>query len=473
MPSSAPIEHLQLHVVTDTQDGEPSEGSVEARLVQSSLPPVDKGLGAWSFLAAAFLIEVIVWSFPSSFGIFLDAYRQNPVYQQQKNSNLLLPLIGPLGSGILYCSGPLVNALTGKYPNYRRYFMWVGAILTPASLFAASFTTRLPLLLFLQGVMNAFGGILLYYPCISYMSEWFVERRGFAIGVIFAGTALGGFVLPLILPHLISTYGSQKTLRYLSIASVSLLLPAMPFAKGRLPGLRSHISGPEPRGITRGWLKSKVFWILICVNTLEGFGHFVPIIWLPTYATALRINSTQASVTLALLNGAAFVSGLVLGYLSDMMNPWLLSSFNMVLTSLTTFVLWGVFSTNFGGLLAFGIVYGSLAGGFSSLWSAFTRPMANDDPRVVTIMIGYLGLSRGIGSILSTPISSALSMGSNNATFPVGHETIGFKVEDGKYEKMILYVGTCFAGAALISLVGWIGDRRARLSQDVAGSDSY
>lgn len=41
--------------------------------------------------------------------------------------------------------------------------------------------------MFLQGVAYAIGGSLLYAPCISYMSEWFVVRRGLANGVIFAG----------------------------------------------------------------------------------------------------------------------------------------------------------------------------------------------------------------------------------------------------------------------------------------------
>ncbi|KAF9262951.1 MFS general substrate transporter [Marasmius fiardii PR-910] len=471
-----PIELSELH---DTQISISRLGTNSGDLVvavspvefinqSSSLPPVDRGLGAWSFLIATFFIDMVIWGFPSSFGIFLDAYRSDPIFQQQKNSQLLLPLIGPLSSGVMYGSAPIINAWMSKYPNYRRHLMCIGAVMSPVSLFAASYTTRIPLLLLLQGILNGFGGIFLYCPCISYISEWFVDRRGLACGIIFAGTAVGGLVLPPILPSLISKYGPQKTLRYLSVAIASLLLPALPFAKGRLPDLRSRISGPEPRGTTRAWLKNKVFWILIGANTLQGFGYFVPIVWLPTYASAIRIKPAQASIAVATMNGASFFSGLAVGYLSDTMSPWLLGLCSLTLASLTTFVLWGVFSTTFGGLLAFGIVYGLLAGGWISLWSSFTRPIAHDDPRVVTVIIGYLGLSRGIGNIFSTPISSALSLSSNNTEMFADSrvEAIGFKVEDGKYEKMILYAGTCFAGAALISSVGWIWDRRARLNQE-------
>lgn len=36
----------------------------------------------------------------------------------------------------------------------------------------------------------------------------------------------------------------------------------------------------------------------------------------------------------------------------------------------------------------------------------------------------------------------------------------GFGVQGGKYEGMIVYVGSCFAGAALVALLGWGGERK-------------
>lgn len=37
---------------------------------------------------------------------------------------------------------------------------------------------------------------LLYQPCISFMSEWFVRKRGLANGVISAGMLTGGSLKP-------------------------------------------------------------------------------------------------------------------------------------------------------------------------------------------------------------------------------------------------------------------------------------
>ncbi len=130
------------------------------------------------------------------------------------------------------------------------------------------------------------------------MSEWFVARRGLANGVIFAGTclllvtisssilskpagtAIGGLILPLVLPNLISRFGTPKTLRILSITVAVVLVPSLPFVKPRIPESRNRRQTAPPR--SRDWIKSPIFWALLATNTVQGFGYFVPIVWLPS-----------------------------------------------------------------------------------------------------------------------------------------------------------------------------------------------
>ena len=83
---------------------------------------------------------------------------------------------------------------------------------------------------------------------------------------------------------------------------------------------------------------------------------------------------------------------------------------------------------------------------------------AGDDPQLFTAMTGYLMLSRGIGNVLSTPISTAISTLSTGLTSDV---KLGFNVGGGRFENVIIYAGTCFAGAVLISGMGW-GWQRTR-----------
>lgn len=80
-----------------------------------------------------------------------------------------------------------------------------------------------------------------------------------------------------------------------------------------------------------------------------------------------------------LLTGATVFSQLTLGLLSDHVSPWLLASLTLSAASLATFILWGVAGHAVAGLLLFGVAYGLLAGGFSSLYTAFLRPIASEN----------------------------------------------------------------------------------------------
>jgi len=80
-----------------------------------------------------------------------------------------------------------------------------------------------------------------------------------------------------------------------------------------------------------------------------------------------------------------------------------------------------------------------------------------DDPTLSTNLLGLLLLTRGFGNVLSTPISSALFQA--RRTMISHHANLGFFVGGGKYEGMILYAGTCFAGTATIALAGLCFER--------------
>ncbi|KAA1476049.1 MFS general substrate transporter [Dentipellis sp. KUC8613] len=460
-------------------DADPSHNELE-------LAPVDTGFAAWSFLAAAFVVEMLVWSFPFAYGIFLTAYLAEPHFADQPNSATLLPLVGTLSSGVIYLTGPVIYPLLARYPQHRRASAWIGAVMCFVSLLGASYVTKITSLVALQGVIYGIGGSMLYAPCISFLSEWFVVRRGLATGIIFMGSATGGLVLPFILPPLIRAHGASITLRILSIALFILLLPALPFMRPRLPASRVH--GPGRRSGRRAWLKDRSWWALVVCNTVQGFGHFVPQLWLPTFAGALNLSSSSTSLALALLNGtslapllsvnkngnadsataASAAAPLILGFLSDRFQPWLLALLTASFASVATFVLWGVVGHAFAGLIVFGMAYGLLTGGWSTLWSGFLRSFAKDDPALATMLYGFLMLTRGLGNVLCTPISTSLSsitspsMSLSNPMFQSAGKT-GFEVADGRFEKLIIYVGSCFAGAAAVALVGWGGDKAGRM----------
>ncbi|KAF5340127.1 hypothetical protein D9758_013148 [Tetrapyrgos nigripes] len=486
------------------------------RLNESSLPPMDRGFGAWSYLVAAFLVETIVWGFPLTFGVFLEEYLSDPVYASQPNAQFLLPLIGPISMGIIYCSSPILNPLLViRYPYYRRAAMHLGVVLCAGSLIGASWARTIPQVLILQGIIYAVGGALLWHPTLSYLPAWFLERRGFANGVFFAGAAVGGVILPLLLPSLLQKYGSAVTLRYIGVSVGVGLFPAVLLIKPRVPergrprprprhAADSRLPGSQRKSVlerTKEGVKKRLSWwsihssfvILLIANTVQAFGFFMPLIWLPTYASSLNLNRTESSLVLSLLHGGSVIGRLGLGFLSDKVDPWILAMMydDANLVSI---------------IQAVGARYSQAA----------TGP---DDPQLASTLLGYLTLTRGIGNVFSTPISSVLqpssspSSGSNpgpfaviNSTssntvtnpripvFPIltrglrllpeqiqaqgnatqahdqlaAHASTGFSVSNHRFQNLIVYVGTCFAAAAVVMLMGWSWEkwnlRRNRIS---------
>jgi hypothetical protein len=89
--------------------------------------------------------------------------------------------------GIMYLSAPLVFLTLQRWLKIRRWCSVAGLCIITFALILSSFSTTVWHLIITQGVLYACGGVLLYYPAILFLDEWFVRRKGLAFGVMMAG----------------------------------------------------------------------------------------------------------------------------------------------------------------------------------------------------------------------------------------------------------------------------------------------
>lgn len=174
--------------------------------------------------------------FPFAFGVFQTYYSTNPLFAPSTTG---IAAIGTTSTGIMYLASPLAFLFVQRYPHLRRKTSWVAFAILLASLVAASFATTVPQLIATQGVMYAVGGVVLYFPAIQVLDEWFVRRKGLAFGVMWAGTGASGVVFPFVLEWLLDTYGYGTALRIWAVFSVCAALPSLPPFIFRLPVLFS------------------------------------------------------------------------------------------------------------------------------------------------------------------------------------------------------------------------------------------
>ncbi|KAJ3913037.1 MFS general substrate transporter [Lentinula edodes] len=366
-----------------------------------SLPPMDSGFHAWAYLVSAWFVELLVWSFPFSYGVFLNFYATDPDFQHYSSSSLAL--VGSLSSGVLYLTSPVIIPIINRYPWHKRNAMILGVILCVSGLVGAAYANKMWHLILTQGIIYSVGGSLLYFPMTTYLFEWFSVRKGMANGVIYSGTGVGGVITPFVVETLLNRYGRRTTLLSLAVAFLILSIPCLPFIKPRVPV--AHVV--DIRSINTKFLRFSPFWILFAANIFQGLGSFLPSLYLPTFASDLNLGTTSGTLALSFLNGASVPGLIFLGWLSDALDvQWsiLISSLG---SASAVFFLWG-FSESLSPLLVFSCVYGFLAPSWSALWPRFVATSDGDDPRQASSLMGIFIAGRGIGNVLAAPIASGL-----------------------------------------------------------------
>ena len=148
---------------------------------QISLPPVDGGLQAWLLLAGCFVINVLIWGFAFSFGVLQEYYTTHEPFSAQPGG---IATIGTVATGLMYLMMPVYFGVLQRWPYLKRWSIWAALPVVTGSLIGASFAETVTHLIGTQGVLFAVGGNLLVTPTITYLDEWFVRRKGLAIGIM-------------------------------------------------------------------------------------------------------------------------------------------------------------------------------------------------------------------------------------------------------------------------------------------------
>ncbi|KAJ2985860.1 hypothetical protein NUW54_g10004 [Trametes sanguinea] len=300
------------------------------------LPPVDRGVKAWTFCFSAFVLEMMVWGF----GFSYDYYTSHPPFD--KASGVAISAVGTVSLAIQYGEVIFLSFVFGRYPDFLRIGMWAGLTLYFAALFCSSFATEVWQLILLQGVGVGFGGGLLYMPVIKLLPEWFSERRGLAGGIIFAGTGVGGFVFPFILNALLDKVGLRWTLRIWAIGTSLCSGIALLGMRSRFPIPKYAANQRRPRFIPPhvGFITSPLFWTFAITNLLQGLSYFPVSLYIATFTRSLASQLT-ATVVLALFNSSAVAGQIILGHLSDRFPYPVIMVCSALGSALAAFFLWG------------------------------------------------------------------------------------------------------------------------------------
>jgi MFS family permease len=199
-------------------------------------------------------IDLAATGFPMAFGVFQEHYSRQPEFQDSPN----IAAIGTISSSIYFLGAPFATRLVTRFQRWQYHMVLGGTTTCILALLGASFARSVNVLIATQGVLYGTGFLFLYSPLLSMLNEWFVQRRGFAYAVVYAGGGFSGVGLPFLFEWLLGRWGFRGALRIFVVIQLVLIVPILPLLRGRLPVSTRATYRP----IDLSFLKNPVFWLL-------------------------------------------------------------------------------------------------------------------------------------------------------------------------------------------------------------------
>ena len=268
-----------------------------------------------------------------------------------------------------------------------RTVMLVGAILMPAGFFLASQVNAIWQFYFLLATLMGGGAALIgQLPSSTLVTNWFVRRRGTALGIATMGISMSGVFMPPLTTYLIAAVGWRNTFVVYGFAGLVIVLPLVrslvvnrPEDMGLLPDGDDPLNPDDPVSLlkmdaeqrqwsTRDIFMDRDFWAITLPISLCFFSMGATLIHMIPMANDRGIGPANAAYVLSVCAIVGVFGKVLFGWIADHIDTrialWLAISFQAI----GTILIMGAFTLP--SLLLAGGVFGLGMGGIVPLWAS-------------------------------------------------------------------------------------------------------
>ncbi|MFH0748592.1 MAG: MFS transporter [Candidatus Bathyarchaeota archaeon] len=284
-------------------------------------------------------------------------------------------------------SSPFIGKLTDGFGPKR--VIIVGAIITSLGLTLLSLTSSLLFFYSSYAVTGLGLSAIGLIPISSFVSNWFIKKRGLAIGIAASGVGVGGLVLaPIIGDFLIPTFGWRATYQILAIMSGLFILVLAHFVLKPNP----HDFGLHPDGeisetemkissfssLSEGWkledaLRCSTFWLIVGAFIMFNIGQVGTIQHLVSHLTDIGFPTSIAVSTISLIGLGSTIGKFFFGFISDKLSAKYCTATSFALTLIATIILIVLTPVSHPVLTwVFALMFGLGIGGWAPLASVLT-----------------------------------------------------------------------------------------------------
>jgi MFS family permease len=266
--------------------------------------------GGWPVVAAS-AMGTAVSVLPSTYAISVLMIPLGKHFGWPRSGIALSATFLTLG---LLVAGPVFGRIYDQL-GVRRFAPWAVLLFVAALLGMTQIRGSIWVLYIGYFLLGALGAGTSYFPYSRAVSTWFDKGRGLALALTTCGPAVGGVLIPLLLPKVVEAYGWQGAYVALALAALSAFPLTLYVIRECEVGSmqRSHRPGMAPAAAFR----TREFWLMGSGMFTIGLAligtqlHFVPML------IDMGAENKFATDVLALVGLGVVVGRLFSGLLLD------------------------------------------------------------------------------------------------------------------------------------------------------------
>ncbi|KAI0149831.1 MFS general substrate transporter [Hypoxylon sp. NC0597] len=280
---------------------------------QDDLPPLDTSPRGWLAVVGGFACLFVSFGWITCIGVFQAYYSTHQLRDYNASTigwipsaeTFMLFLGVPIFGGLFDRLGPTVILIIGTVLHVGG-LLGVANCQTYGQIFAA------------QSIVSAMGTGAIFVAGTTAVGTWFRARRGLALGLVSAGSALGAVIGTAVIPVLFNRIGFPWTMRAVALTYFVFLVVAIATTTRRP---RPAADAPAPFRISQlipvSLLQSGPVLTLAIACFFYFLGVFIPYNYLVVEAEDAGDGEQSANNLLVILSATSTVGRVMPGWLGD------------------------------------------------------------------------------------------------------------------------------------------------------------
>lgn len=282
----------------------------------------------WIIVAAAFIIMATAWaSVYNCSSLFIKPISEDLGFTRTEIS-ATMTIRGIFQMIISFLSGKIFK----KFNIIK--LMRVCTITLVVSFFLYSISSSLIIFYLLTVIISVSVSLVCVLPFSLILSNWFIKDRGFAIGIAFMGSGVGGMILSPLVGNWIASFGWRFAYRALALIMLLTITPCTffivrtdPKDLGLIPYGFDDTIEPDNREeeyegmMLRDAFRTIRFWTLCLSSIFLLIGVNTLVMSLSPHLTDIGYSIPFSANIVALTMGSIAVGKIILGKLFDNLGP--------------------------------------------------------------------------------------------------------------------------------------------------------